>query len=765
MTDFDPYAYDNSMLNMSQGDPMTMMMLQMLMGGQGFEDLNAPAFNPAQLQSMVGMVPDYQPSGKPLTVSNQTSALNAYSNLLFDPAMMAFGGSDPYAPDAFAPTATTEVVQSPELRTIYGYLRDPMSVEGMIATELMEGGTPLGAIGKIRQFLAKETEDPGELELKNRLVMELPPTLDINNQPMEITPDGKGVNWLQAQDIARSIGEEYAGVPSIGPTGPQYDPETGAMVSQGGELSWSTDETGAPVMVRTQQNVSPLAEKFHELGLSSPDEEYTAESFMTPEQIDLQGQFSAMEGPVAEAMQRWQDAQGVYQQAVRDGINRPEILPQAAVQTQPEVPEIPQDYGNASLIDLMTENPTGDTSGFWNSAWRQGLWDVLSGNEGEGQPGGGPGFDLGAAAETTGTLGGNLVADAMLQNPSGDTSGVVDSLWRQGLWDIITGNEGGGDQAAPYASLGQLGGGGPAFDMLLARGNGQPPGPLDDFGGGEFPVNLTPGGYLAAGNQRPGPPQGLAPGNVLSGAGMGGYVNQLPPYARPGATPSISAPDMLQLQAQAQQMGPPAPAGPTPNPYVGGMSGSPFGVGLPPPNPVGPPQQPAYNPLSQNLPIPNPYVGSLSGNPFGAGMPSPNQQLPPYAQPGAQPARAPGGPAYIEEMETGERRRDEQAEQDEIDRQRASVLSSGDRTGKRRRNTATGEQARNKYQAFRDWDLLTDQQMALKQQAHTYDTGYAMGMARSLRQQGVTPLQQQLMARRLVLMGQGMPSSGYMPGT
>ena len=96
-----------------------------------------------QVQSLYGLVPDFQPSGKPLTVANQTGAMNAWRSTLFDPAMAGFGGAEAFAADAFVPTTTTKMVQSPELQQSTAICVNPTSVEGIIAAELMDRWHPV----------------------------------------------------------------------------------------------------------------------------------------------------------------------------------------------------------------------------------------------------------------------------------------------------------------------------------------------------------------------------------------------------------------------------------------------------------------------------------------------------------------------------------------------------------------------------------------------------------------------------------------------
>src|SRR5262245_48925976 len=327
-----PPQPDPSMAGLGFGmDPTTQLMIMAMLGQGDFASMNAPAFNVPQMQSLMGMVPTQNPSGSPLTASTQANILGDYSNLLFDPAMAAFAGTDAYSPQAFEPTTTTEIVQSPELQSIYGYLRDRESFEGRIATELMEGGTAMGAVGKIRQFMADASRNSeADLAVKNRLALELPPALDsITGQPMPVTPDGLGVNWMEAQNQARDIGEQWAGIPSIGPTGPVMDAQ-GNVVSEGGERMWSTDDSGAPVMINVQTKPSPLGKKFEQLGLSSPYEQYTPEDFMTPDQIALQQQYDQSQPVIDQMMQEYLNSYAresdIGNQRVRPGVNRPEAL-------------------------------------------------------------------------------------------------------------------------------------------------------------------------------------------------------------------------------------------------------------------------------------------------------------------------------------------------------------------------------------------------------------------------------------------------------
>ena len=76
----------------------------------------------------------------------------------------------------------------------------------------------------------------------------------------------------------------------------------------------------------------------------------------------------------------------------------------------------------------------------------------------------------------------------------------------------------------------------------------------------------------------------------------------------------------------------------------------------------------------------------------------------------------------------------------------------------------TGQSQRRAYDnAFAEWDRATDEYQRQKMAAHNYATGQALGQAMRMQAQGVTPYQQQVMARRLALSGMGMPT-GYLPG-
>ena len=957
MSYYDPYAmyeemygeeYDPTMdpyANMAMGDPMQAAQFAYMGGDPMFGDVNAPAFDMGQMQAMANMVPDYQLSGKPLTASNQTSVLNAYRSAMFDPQFMGFGGQDAFIAEAFAPQTTVTAVDSP----INDYLRSPTSVEGLIANELLEGGTPSTALRKLRQLLADEATDPA---LKEQLLMELPAVRDINGLPMEIAPDGTGVDWDgQVRENALRIGEEWAEMPPIGEEGPQYDKD-GELISQGGTVDWVDDPTtGVPVLMRSTTTLPVQAQKYLEAGLPSPFDEYTPEDFMAPEQVAMRDEFTASEPLVQEAMARllavpgpsnWEQ-EGPAGELAGGGEYR--VGGEPSVGTGLNV--------GTSLADVVTQNPSGDTSGIWNSLRNQGLWDIVTGNEGEGQPGGGPGlnWDWGNYGQTLGTLGGNEVANAITQNPSGDTSGVWGSLARQGLWDLITGNEAGDEDGGrrglegggTFPDNASLIGGGPGRSAmrltpevraLLAQRRADyqgdepvPPGSsLTDLIG-------APGGLPGASAAAAQPPPSIGDWltSTLGGAdgGMSGYPSATGPPASEtapwgttppppnrdqwmlnptqGATPPAAtpppemvgdwltqllggggpstptpSPDRNQWMLNPTQGATPPPVAPPPqmigdwltntldvgggpppasddqwwlNPTQGATPLTPGpaqsdtvgnwltqllggGGGGPPPasddqwwlNPTqgatpsddggtfgypsatGPPQSDTapWNPstvgaaLQYLLPGGQALDPNRGGPPTGAiqGILPGNEQRTTARQPGepaeSQPRaltnamiasiiggnRAPTAPAPAGSIgnwltdtlgggggaaptqarapiETGERPR-----QSESERTGEAVLGgTTNRTGRRVRPTRTGEQARQYRQAFDEWDLLTDQRQQLRQQSHNFESGQAMGRAAKLRRQGVTPLSQVLMARRLVAMSAGMPSSGYLPGT
>ena len=676
-------SYNGFDYGQEQMDPAMLeaMLYAMMSGDPAFDDVNAPAFDQGQMNAMWGMVPDVQPgTGKPLTVANQTSALNANRTALFDTAMAGFGGADAFAADAFTPSVSTEVVQSPELQTIYGYLRSPDSLEGLIASELMAGGTSATAVRKMRQLLVDPNVDP---TLKENLLLELQPLRDIDNQPMEMTPDGANVDWEDATTYARSIAEQWAGIPAIGPTAPQFDPETQSWTT-GGEMSWGVDDKGAPVMIKTTTTPTGPMKKYDTLGLPYPTDEYAAEDFMDPETVAMRDLLGQMEQPVAQAKAAWMDpslAPSNWEQTGPAGVPAAPGWggPGAQGSAQPAPSGVPS---AGSLLDIMGQNPSGDTGGFLNSLLRQGLYDIATGNEGEGQPGGGP--REGAVNDVianTGTLGGAELADVILQNPSGDTGGFWNSFTRQGLVDILTGNEGsGGQPSGPDYPAGD-----PASyeEFLVQQGGALAPGQRD-YAYGDW-------------NQEPAPQPG-APNNLA------GAFQSLIQAGQPA--PQISNAMLAQILGGGQQLTPQTPA----------------------------------------------------RQPGGPGF----QQEPGYQQGAGQQARQPGGASYREAVETGEGRAARRRE----DEQQAQVLGgSTDRTGKRVRPTRTPEQARRYRQAFNEWDLATDERQRMIGQAHTYQSGQALGQAWKLQQQGVRPLDQVLMARRLMLMGAGMPSSGYIPGT
>ena len=144
--------------------------------------------------------------------------------------------------------------------------------------------------------------------LRENLLLELPAEYEEGIGYKTVEPDGTGVDWQgRMTEIAGGVYEDWAAMPLIGPTGAQFDPNTGAQISAGGERMWSTDETGAPVMIEVTTTPSPLTEKYHSLGLPTPDEEYTAEDFQSPELTAMQQAYSETTPQVDALKQAWMD--------------------------------------------------------------------------------------------------------------------------------------------------------------------------------------------------------------------------------------------------------------------------------------------------------------------------------------------------------------------------------------------------------------------------------------------------------------------------
>lgn len=287
------------------------IMQQMIDEYLASQEEGAPMLTGEQ-QNFYGNMPSYNLEGDPYTLTSQLNQLQDVNQLLADPVMQGLGGVGSFSPQAFQPTVSMEVVDSPEYVRWQNYLNTPDSFEGMIAAELEGGGTPYSAIRKIQKRI---TDNP-----EGALAQELMMNFGKQNEETFETE----IDWPSINQAATGIDEMRSQIPQLGNSG--FTMEDGSVVSGGGEIMEVMGPNG-PQLVRRTEEPSPLQEKFTELGLPNPYEEYTAESFMGPEwgqeRADLEsqrGNYDVMNQAAMDAMRQWQQYQEPQQQPTQTQV-------------------------------------------------------------------------------------------------------------------------------------------------------------------------------------------------------------------------------------------------------------------------------------------------------------------------------------------------------------------------------------------------------------------------------------------------------------
>lgn len=794
-------------------DPMYQQaLLQYLMGvgaydpammGGGFYDSPAlPSFNPEQVSSMYGIVPQVDAEGDPLSPSNQTNYLQDYVDLMMDPALMAFGGVDAFSPEAFQGSTSYETIDSPELMQMQQYLAaDPTSFEGMVAAELANGGTPGTATAKLFEVLGPtpmESEDPAIQAI-------------IAQFPLQDYQTGEiiGFDWNAATARAEEIGDVYARVPTAGPTGTIVDPATGQVVQQGGENQWMMDANGNPILVEASYTPSPLEEKFNELGLSSPFDEYQAEDFMSPEWQQLNANYVDLSPQVDQAYQEFLEAQS---QSLAP-------QPQRGVDTTPGVVDAsffptPDVLSGEGIIDVRPEAAQGTVEPLVDPAGADVMYTEAQGDVSPDELG--SVYQLGPtefqewaitnADRLSPSIRSELTdfANSQLLMPGGqgaDWQAVVNALGP----DYV--NTGQSDEAAALGFMGGTnlspipdGGSDPA--MLRFRSDSS------ELEGVELPVR--PGGGGAERFED----YGMYPDAINDLINNSRMVEGFRSPRRSDEPGPDEPTDQTLTDQWAAALGFPTSQSQAPPLNLGASSGSPFALDIPvtPSGGLaGPPAQPTYNPLPSQPQGPPLNLATSSGSPFAPDIPltssgalaGPPPQpaynpLPqstltdqwsealgfptsPRSTPSApvRPQRHPEGPmggqmyedmlaSQLTRFQTGERPVGSNAPS--TPPQSEGVFTGGRRNQERYdplSSATTGRRRRLTGRAGREWaefNKLNTEYRRNRDAVLTEEYGRAKMRAHLMRQAGVTPLQQELMARRMIPQAMGVPGSGQMPG-
>ena len=642
---FDPYAYYT---------------------GQGnYAGLDLPAIDPAMLQVMQQMVPQYQPlSDKPLTAANQSSLLNSYGNLLFDAPMMAMGGVNAFSPDAFASTVSQTPVDAPMFSAFTGYLRNESTFEGSVASELINGGSASSAVQKMRAFIEANPDDPEA----QRMIQLLPPVpYDAMADP-EAPPQ---VDWSEAQNNARRIEEQFYVMPSaqraLLPQLLNPEASLGAEVqTEEGALSLGEDEMGNPVIMQTAVTPSEQAQKFTDLGLSLPTDTYQTEDFLPAEwEAQQQNHLNVVQPAVDQAMQQYLDTQRPEPLGAEQLAGQPAEPYQYAADREQANGVTPEERAMEALYRLTYDpNPISDVAGNLSSGVNaigrtaaeyggqvaeplNGVWQ-------------GP---LAAIAQVLGG-GGWRNADDVAENVFGRAGEVASNIFGGGSdLEAMQWIEERQRQQAAEQLAGAAGEQAPVdpeqvnamVEMLMQAGNQSiDQNPLDLLGGYGGPAGQSPGiGELIRRRQEgygetPPPPEpGQDLWNRLTGEGP-------PPPDEPtsrdfGSDPATYDEFLTQLGFPTTPAGQAPPPGSTPQDLVPGSEMWNRLVGndpTPPPPYAAPGAQPANQPGGPAYMEQFPQITDAMLRAILPGNDQRSTDLPPYAQQGAQPANQPGGPAY-----------------------------------------------------------------------------------------------------------------------
>lgn len=168
---------------------------------------------------------------------------------------MTRGAAGPGAwdPEAFAPTVEREYIEQPGQKTLQHYLQNPMSLEGMIASELANGGTVSMARARVAKILDPTIENHDPVMAAN--------VMEMMGAKYDQNTDTNVADWSYFNKIASEIESGIISDPSI--QGLQQD-ENGRYYR----------ETSTP---------SAAQAWFDEQGLTNPMQQYTPEFLMGPD--------------------------------------------------------------------------------------------------------------------------------------------------------------------------------------------------------------------------------------------------------------------------------------------------------------------------------------------------------------------------------------------------------------------------------------------------------------------------------------------------
>jgi hypothetical protein len=206
-----------------------------------------------------------------------------------DSSAAALAGPSAYNRNAFRPTSTYSIVDTPGYQQLMAYAaRGTNTPEGFIAQEIMSGGTASSAIAALQQNYTRAAAD-GTLDAPENAVLRAIPMGAPDQFDGTVTPDWGGLTQRMTD-----VEQAYMTDPSSGGGGQYFDPETGEMIDIG-QRRTIIGPDGQPVLVDVETEPSEQSQWFTDQGLSQPSEQYTPGDLLPPEWSDNEQQSFAMQ--------------------------------------------------------------------------------------------------------------------------------------------------------------------------------------------------------------------------------------------------------------------------------------------------------------------------------------------------------------------------------------------------------------------------------------------------------------------------------------
>jgi hypothetical protein len=275
------------------------------------QDAYGPTVQPYQVAGGGIIAPPMNKYGdvEPLDLDAQSKSyttLKNWANLNSDPAILGglYGQQPGY---------TTSYTPLPQLTALTNQARNPNTIEGMIATEILGGFGAASAISKIRKMI-----DPNS-EFYDPEIAAMAPTY---TQVDEATGDETELldeNYLK--DIATEFQQQYLSAP--------MDPATG-------QPNYVIDPTtGMPSMPTTE--LDEIGQWYERTGTPFPQEQYSPDILASPEALMRQqmapNQYMGARRSVVDADRA--------SRAFREQMQRAVLQPQAQTPTTPSVGKAP----------------------------------------------------------------------------------------------------------------------------------------------------------------------------------------------------------------------------------------------------------------------------------------------------------------------------------------------------------------------------------------------------------------------------------------